>query len=43
MANQAVVYADTSGDYWLAGFLTLATALVVMVVMLSESREDRTP
>jgi len=43
MANQAVVFAETSGDYWLAGLLTLAVALVVMVVMLSESKEDRTP
>jgi hypothetical protein len=39
MVTQADVFADTSGAYWLAGLLTL----VVMVVMRSESREDRTP
>jgi hypothetical protein len=37
-----VVLADTSGAYWFAGILTLVAALIVMVVTLSEPREDKT-
>jgi hypothetical protein len=39
----AIVLADSSGAYWFAGVLTLAAAFIVMVVMLSESKANRTP
>ena len=43
IAGQAVIIADTSGAYWFAGVLTLTAALIVMIVMLSESRADKKP
>ena len=39
----AFVLADASGAYWFAGVLTLVAALIVIAVMLSESREDQRP
>ena len=38
-----MILADTTAAYWFAGILTLVAAVIVMVVMLSESRDDKAP
>ena len=42
MSTVAII-ADSAAGYWFAGILTLVAAAIVMIVMLTESRNDKAP